>query len=309
MALELASNTGVGFNLEGTVGTADTLVQADLNHIVEGFTEIEGVESISVFGSAEFDPTPGVVGARPFGCRFTTPLMGGDAGAEPDYAAVLWPACGLPDTATPSGVYSTKSAAPGTAAGDPRTITIGHSIGSTTMRQGVGCMGGFEIPMTMGQLVNINWTFLGKLGANASALTASSLPTALPIAFVNATLSIPHGGSARLNQLNIRSNITTIRRPDASDATGYISAINTGRRITIECDPEFDTGVKTALLAGTKADLTCALTHAQGTITITAKNCQVVSQTPGDREGIMHSGMTLAPTWDGTNPAFSIAYA
>jgi len=221
--------------IETTPGTAEALTGAEaafnvFNAVIQPTIEMEPRE-----GQGGFSPLASVPGARAGTCSFSTEVTA--AATAPSWASTFLPACGFVEN---SNVWTPISRAPG-GAGLPKTLTIATYIDGVRKLLR-GCMGNAVFRMTAGMKIMVDFTFTGIWGGDPTdvALLTPTYPTLTPLRFANSGLTIG-GYAAKVRELSIDLGNQVILREDASDESGYASALVTGRNVTGRIDPELTT--------------------------------------------------------------------
>ncbi|MFM7012441.1 MAG: hypothetical protein ACKO0Z_24460 [Betaproteobacteria bacterium] len=294
--------------VETTIGTAETL------------TATEGV-----FNARDFEIQPSVAMTRregqggfnylvsiPEGMQGTCKIVHDiayDGTNIPTWASVLLPACGWVNDA---GTFKPKSEGPGS---NVKTLTIGHyKDGKRSLL--TGAMGTFKIVCPTGKVASIEFTFTGKYSSNETdtALIAPTYPTTLPMRF--------SAGALTWNSVNLcTSNVeidagnTVIMREcvNASDRSGYVSALVTNRVPVITADPE-SVLVATqdrdaAWLTSLAYALSIQIGSAGSSVTIAAPKAQLENKQAGNRNDLMVDNLTwLATAGSAADTELTIAF-
>jgi hypothetical protein len=153
----------------------------------------------------------------------------------PSWASVLLPACGWVET---TGVFSPVTAGPGS--GGVKTLTIGHyKDGKRALL--TGAMGTWKVTLQTGKVGFITFTFTGKYSSNETdtAIIAPTYPTTLPMRFAAGAATF-NSVSMCTSQIEIDAGNSVIMREcvNASDRSGFVSALVTNRAPIITADPE-----------------------------------------------------------------------
>lgn len=218
--------------LEATVGTAESLDATDaVFNIYE--TDIQAdIDYEEREGQSSFDPLPGTLGEYGGTIKFSTDIIGGTPTAAA-WMTTFMPACGM----VASGlVYSPSTAAP--AATGVRTLTLGvYENGLYKQIHGAVGNAVFHFPTGRRCFVEFEFTGLWSDPSDVAIITPTYVTTS-PIRFANGTLTV--GGTAlKSNEVVIDlQNEITLRHDAGAGASGYFSAIITGRKPTVTIDPE-----------------------------------------------------------------------
>ena len=220
----------------------------------------------------------------------------------PTWASVLLPACGWVDTA---GVFSPVTEAPGS---NVKTLTIGHyKDGKRSLLS--GAMGTFTITCPTGQMAYITFTFTGKYSSNETdtAIIAPTYPTALPLRFAAGAFTF-NSVALCTSSATVDAGNSVIMREcvNASDRSGYVSALVTNRAPVITADPE------SALVATQDRDaiwltsLPYALSLtlngvSDSTVVIPAPKAQFENKQQGNRNDMLTDDLTWLATANGSS--------
>jgi len=186
-------------------------------------------------GQGGFNYLPGI----PEGMQGTCTIRHGltyDGTNIPTWASVLLPACGFVNTA---GVFSPVTQGPG-GAGGVKTITIGHyKDGKRAVLS--GAMGNFKILLPTGKQAQIEFTFTGKYSSNETdvGILTPTYPTVLPLRFAAGGLTWSALALCTSNcEVDAGNQVIMRECVNASDRSGYVSAVVTNRIPIITVDPE-----------------------------------------------------------------------
>lgn len=220
--------------IETTVGTPESLAGTDgafnvYNALIQPNITFEEREGQGGFGYLTSIP-----GGHTGTATFRTFLEWDGTATEPAWADTFFPACGWVKSGQ---VYTPRSEAPGT---NVKTLTIGCYVDGIFKRLH-GCMGSFVVTLPTGRNAFIDWTFMGVLTEpSAVALISPTYPTAKPLRYA--------GGLAEWNDVNlcvesatINSGNNVIMRECPTSEAGFVAALVTNRRPTINVNPEAST--------------------------------------------------------------------
>jgi hypothetical protein len=283
--------------IETTVGTAESLAGADAAFNAEEFSIQPNIAVTRRQGQGGFNYLPGV----PEGMQGTCTVRFGmsyNGTTLPTWASVLFPACGW---VASSLVLSPVTQGPG-GAGGVKTITIGeYKDGKLAVLS--GAMGTWKIIAETGKQAVIEFTFTGKYSTNETdtAILAPTYPTVLPLRVAQGACT---WNSVALCTASVEfdaGNTVTMREcVNASDRSGYISAIVTDRAPTITANPEsvlVATQDRDALWLTSSAEAFSMQIGATGqSITIAAPKAQLENKQQGERNGIMSDDLTFLCT-------------
>lgn len=221
--------------LEGTLGTAETLVDADAGNIVYE-TSIEAVNNDT---TREAEKTATMHTAVPGGKAATVSLSHHFAGSGTATTAVPWEdlllACGLDGTAGGSSVDYVP------VTGSTNAISIGLQQGGRR-KLAHGVMFDLTIRAETGKPVVFQYDGQGCFGGmtNVTALTPTFNTSPKPPTFQGGTFTV--GGTAlKCSTVEIKLNNQVALREDAAASTGYRSAWIGNRQVTVTLDPEAET--------------------------------------------------------------------
>lgn len=297
--------------IETTVGTAEALTNTEGAFNALEFSIQPSVAVTRREGQGGFNYLPGI----PEGMQGTCTVKmecAFDGMNIPSWASVLLPACGWVET---TQVFSPVTQGPG-GAGGVKTITIGHyKDGKRALLS--GAMGTFKIVCETGKVAYFEFTFTGKYSSNETdtALIAPTYPTTLPLRFATGALT---WNSVALCTSRVEvdaGNVVVMREcVNASDRSGYVSAIVTDRAPVITADPE---SVLVATQDRDAAWLTSTAyafsmqigTTGAGVITVAAPKAQLENKQQGERNGIMTDDLTwLATRGSGDDTELTITF-
>jgi len=277
---------------EGTEGSAETLAGADafLAMNVSFKPEIEMHPRDNVSASlSNFSQVPG---ARKATMEFDVEVKGsGTAGTAPALGKLL-KACGFGETVS-AGVSVTY--APASTGISSMTLAL---YNDGVIYKMWGARGNCSLKLEKGKHAMLHFTFTGAdFSVTDGAMLSSGVTyeTTKPVAFLNATMTID-SYAALVGSMEINMNNEIALRPDVNAASGYKSAVITGRKPTLSIDPEMVTVATYDFYgkwrSGSEGDLTLALTGSAGNIcTITAPKVQYTGVKAADNSGIRSLGV------------------
>lgn len=277
--------------VEGTIGTAESLTSAEGAFNAEEFIIQPNVPITRREGQGGFNYLPGV----PEGMQGTCTVRMGmhyDGTTVPTWASVLLPACGWVETA---GVFSPKSEGPGT---NVKTITIGHyKDGKRALLS--GAMGTFKVLAPTGKMAMIEFTFTGKYSTNETdtALIAPTYPTTIPLRVANGALTWNSVALCTSNvEVDAGNSVIMRECMNATDRSGFVSAIITNRQPVITADPEsvlVATQDRDSLwLTPTPQAFSMQIGATGTSITIAAPKAQLENKQQGNRNDMMTDDLT-----------------
>ncbi len=279
----------LAFKTETTPGTLVSLASGDAALAVFNPTASPGGEFRQRPRPGSFSQLAGTVGPKTGTVKFSTDLYGG--ATIPFWAATLLPACGWVDT---SDVFSPETNPPGT--GGVKTISIGGYFDGVKKALR-GAVGNADFVFVAGEAVRIDWTFMGIWVAPTDvAVLSATMPTATPLSFVSAALSLA-SYAHKVGNATLSLGNTLAMREDANDPSGYAHAIFTGRTPTFKFDPEATLiatddpyGDWAAYVEGA---LSIALGSAGNGVAFAAPKAQISQIDETDRGGIDANDITL----------------
>ena len=281
--------------VEGTIGTAESLTTAEAAFNARDFTIQPNVPITRREGQGGFNYLPGIAEGMQGTCTVTMD-MAYDGTTVPTWASVLLPACGWVQT---TGVFSPLSEGPGT---NVKTITIGHyKDGKRSLLS--GAMGTFKIMAPTGKMASIEFTFTGKYSTNETdtALIAPTYPTTLPLRVAAGALTWNSVALCTSNvEVDAGNSVIMRECMNATDRSGFISAIVTNRQPVITADPESElvaTQDRDALwLTSSPQAFSMQIGVAGTSITVAAPKAQLENKQQGNRNDMMTDDLTWLAT-------------
>jgi len=277
--------------IEGTIGTAESLDGTD-----------------GVFNARDFSLQPNIAMTRregQGGFNYLTSIPEGMTGTctivhdltyngtdIPTWASVLLPACGWVDA---TGTFSPKSEGPGS---NVKTLTIGHyKDGKRSLLS--GAMGTFKIVCPTGKVAYIEFTFTGKYSSNETdtAIIAPTYPTVSPLRFAAGALTWNSVALCTSNvEVDAGNSVIMRECVNATDRSGYVSALVTNRVPVITADPEsvlVATQDRDSLwLTPTAQAFSMQIGASGSAITIAAPKAQLENKQQGNRNDMMTDDLT-----------------
>jgi hypothetical protein len=283
--------------VETTVGTAVSLTGAEGVYNAEEFMIQPNIPMTRREGQGGFNYLPGMPEGMQGTCTIKHALTY-DGTNIPTWASVLLPACGWVDTA---GTFSPVTEGPG-GSGGVKTLTLGHyKDGKFSVLS--GAMGTWKIMAPTGKMAMIEFTFTGKYSTNETdvALIAPTYPTVLPLRVAAGALTFNSVALCTSNVEFDAGNSVVMREcVNATDRSGYVSAIVTNRQPVITADPEsvlVATQDRDALwLASTPQAFSMRIGASGSSITIAAPKAQLENKQQGGRNDIMTDDLTFLCT-------------
>jgi len=277
--------------IEATIGTAESLDGTD-----------------GVFNARDFSLQPNIAMTRregQGGFNYLTSIPEGMTGTctivhdltyngtdIPTWASVLLPACGWVDA---TGTFSPKSEGPGS---NVKTLTIGHyKDGKRSLLS--GAMGTFKIVCPTGKVAYIEFTFTGKYSSNETdtAIIAPTYPTVSPLRFAAGALTWNSVALCTSNvEVDAGNSVIMRECVNATDRSGYVSALVTNRAPVITADPEsvlVATQDRDSLwLTPTAQAFSMQIGASGSAITIAAPKAQLENKQQGNRNDMMTDDLT-----------------
>ena len=281
--------------VEGTIGTAEALTGAEGAFNAEDFMIQPNVPITRREGQGGFNYLPGVAEGMQGTCTVRMG-MSYDGTTVPTWASVLFPACGWIQS---TGVFSPLSEGPGS---NVKTITIGHyKDGKRSLLS--GAMGTFKIMAPTGKTAMIEFTFTGKYSTNETdtALIAPTYPTVLPLRVAAGALTWNSVALCTSNvEVDAGNSVIMRECMNATDRSGFISAIVTNRQPVITADPEsvlVATQDRDALWLTSSPQAFSMQIGTTGTsVTIAAPKAQLENKQQGNRNDILTDDLTWLAT-------------
>lgn len=295
--------------VETTVGTAETLTTAEGVYNAEDFEIQPTISMTRREGQGGFNYLTSI----PEGMMGTCKIRHGltyDGTNIPSWASVLLPACGWVDTA---GTFSPVTAAPG--ASGVKTLTIGHyKDGKRSLLS--GAMGTWKLVAATGKSAYIEFTFTGKYSTNETdtAIIAPTYPTVAPLRVAAGALTW-NSVAMCTSSVEIDAGNSVIMREcvNATDRSGYVSAIVTNRAPIITADPESElvaTQDRDSLwLTPTAQAFSLRIGAALSSVTFAAPKAQLENKQQGSRSDLMVDNLTwLATAGSAADTELTIAF-
>ena len=281
--------------VEGTIGTAEALTGAEGAFNAEDFMIQPNVPITRREGQGGFNYLPGVAEGMQGTCTVRMG-MSYDGTTVPTWASVLFPACGWIQS---TGVFSPLSEGPGS---NVKTITIGHyKDGKRSLLS--GAMGTFKIMAPTGKTAMIEFTFTGKYSTNETdtALIAPTYPTVLPLRVAAGALTWNSVALCTSNvEVDAGNSVIMRECMNATDRSGFISAIVTNRQPVITADPEsvlVATQDRDALWLTSSPQAFSMQIGTTGTsVTIAAPKAQLENKQQGNRNDMLTDDLTWLAT-------------
>jgi hypothetical protein len=284
---------------DGAVNAYDIDVQAEIT-----------VQEREVQGS--FNRLKGSPGARKATVSFKTDL-GWDGLAHPQWASVLFPACGV---VASGDVYKPVSAPPSVSG--VTTITMSFYLDGM-LKVAYGCMGNFKIVGTAGAMGMIEWEFQGLWDDVSDAtIIDPSYPQDLPARFAEQRCTYDSIDQV-VESVEFDCGNEVIMREDGSTDPGFKTALVVDRYPKINANPEAtlvaDQDTFGDWLAAEEAVFTYGFTGPSGTTTpgtiiIAAPKAQILNCQAADRNKLAINDIEFGCNKNGQNEdeEFSITF-
>lgn len=281
--------------VETTVGAAESLTGAEGVYNARDFEIQPSISMTRREGQGGFNYLTSIPEGMMGTCKIVHDITynGTDI---PSWASVLLPACGWVDAA---GTFSPKSEAPGS---NVKTLTIGHyKDGKRQLLS--GAMGTFKIVCPTGKLAYIEFTFTGKYSSNETdtAIIAPTYPTVAPLRFAAGALTWNSVALCTSNvEIDAGNSVIMRECVNASDRSGYISALVTNRAPVITADPEsvlVATQDRDSLwLTPTAQAMVIQIGTTGSSVTINAPKAQLENKQQGNRNDMLTDDLTWLAT-------------
>lgn len=229
-----------------------------------------------------FGALKGSIGGRMGTLSFKTPLFGS---ASTGWASLLLPACGMYFSST---LYRFTSLPPQASGSNSKCLSW-YFYEDGRLRTLHGSMGNLRITGTAGLPIVGEWTFTGvEASPTDVALPTLTVPSALPIRFVSAALTI--GSYTPVpSEIEIDLGNDVQIREDANDASGYHSCYIANRRVTgsisIEGDFVANYAPDSDFATGTARALSLTFGGSGNQIAVSVPDMQVTGPGTVDRNG------------------------
>lgn len=281
----------IAAKVEATVGTAESLTAAEGVFNAYDISIQAEIDSQEREAQGSFNYLSSITGARAGTMTFKTD-MAWDGSTLPDWASVLFPACGFTES---SQVFSPKSEALGS---NVKSVTIG------VFEDGIykvlaGAVGNFKIVCPAGEIAMIEWEFKGVWQAvTDAAIIAPTYPTYVPLRFGNGTITY-QAANLIVENVTIDAGNEIILREDPATTAGFISGLIVSRRPMISVNPEAALVAANAAsdvfgdwVGHTEGAFSCAIDGptgvvTNGNITIAAPKAQITNVQESDRNGLL----------------------
>jgi hypothetical protein len=268
--------------VETTTGTAESLSASNADFNIYDSKIDQDSELSERQGQSALSPLQGVAGSQGADVEFATDVVGKGSAGVPSNGIFLQ-AAGF---AVSSQTYTIQ-----TGSASAITLTCGKYVDGR-LKQAAGTMLDLVIKLKAGQPARFEYKGKGAWVVPTDvAILAPTYPTTLPPRFASATFTV--GGTAYLvDEIEIALNNEIALRQDPSQASGFLAAVITNRKITVKLAPEAKLLASqnwyAAYVAGTQYALSIPIgASANNIITITAPKLQLLKPpADGDRDGV-----------------------
>lgn len=276
--------------VEAGVGTAESLSASEAAFNVFDASIEPMIDYVAREGQgATLSPITGTRGPTGGRAKFSVELTGG--ASAPAWASTFLPACGL---YLNSLTLTPESKPPEASGANTKTLTIALYIDGVK-KAICGAMGNAVFRFTSGQRIMVDFDFTGKWIAPSNvAVLAPTFPTAAPLRFVSSAVLVG-SFSPKIESMEIDLGNTVVLREDSGDATGYHSAVITGRAAKGRMNPELTlTGnhsssvwdVYADWIARTQRQLSLESGTTGNKVAFTCPKMEITNVTPGERNGL-----------------------
>lgn len=285
--------------IESTAGTAESLTTAEGVYNARDFIIQPTIGMTRREGQGGFNYLPSIPEGMIGTCTIVHDIAY-DGTSLPAWASVLLPACGwVVNGGSAPFIYSPVSDGPGSSV---KTITIGHYKDGKRIVLS-GCMGTFKITAPTGKPAFITFTFTGKYATNETdtAIIAPTYPTTLPMRFAAGAITW-NSVALKTASVEVDAGNSVIMREDANatDRSGYISALVTNRAPMITADPEsvlVATQDRDSLwLTPTAAAFSMQIGTTGSSLVIAAPKAQLENKQQGNRSDMNVDNLTWLAT-------------
>ena len=287
----LRRKTVMAAKIESTAYTAESLSASDSNHNFYDVVCSPNIEINQRQSSNKFSNRKSTTGGRSGTVSFKTSITGDGAGAAPDWADLLLPACGWVKS---TNTFSPVSEVPGSSV---KTLTIGvYEDGRKKLLK--GCVGTGKIVLESGKDAMIEWTFTGAwVQVTDASILAPTYPTDIPLRFANSTVAIAsYNPCVQKVEFDFGNNV--VLREDPAETSGYKGAIITDRNVVGTIDPEAQlVATYDAFgnwVANTEEALSVVMDDGTDVLTITAPKAEITNvDGDGDRNSLRTDPITF----------------
>lgn len=287
----------IAAKVETTVGTAESLTASEGVFNAYDISIQASIDSQERPGQGSFNYLSSVTGARAGSMSFKTD-MAWDGSTMPNWASVLFPACGYVES---TQVYTPRSEAPGS---NVKTATL--AVYENGLKKTLaGAVGNFKIVCPAGEIAMVEWEFQGVWQAvTDTAIIAPTYPTDTPLRFGSGVITY-QAANLIVENVTLDAGNTIIMREDPATAAGFISGLIVDRRPMITCNPEAGLVAADAAsdvygdwLAHTEGAFSCKIDGptgvvTNGDITFSAPKAQITNAQEAERTGLLVNELEL----------------
>jgi hypothetical protein len=305
----ISARAQLAAKIESVEGTAESLAAANAVLVANPkfTTDHEVTERGAV--SASLSQFSRVVGKRYATFEFDVELKGSGAAGTPPALGKLLEACGFAETVVES---TSATYLPASSGIESLTMAL-YQDG--LIKKGWGCRGDVSVKFESGKPAFLHFVFkaAGFSVSDGALLSGVTYESTMPQPFLGASFTID-SYAAVLSMLELKANNNVVLRGDVNQASGYLSAVITGKRKwTLSMDPEqvlvatYDFYDK--LHDGNEGALTTTLGATAGNIvTVTGPKLQYINVSEEDRDGIASLGIECAMNRNAGDDEVSFAF-
>ena len=285
--------------IESTPGTAESLSGTNGAYNAYNIESEDTVEIRPRESPGAFNRRQSAVGPYSGRLRFRTDIQWDGSSTLPDWAEVLFPACGWVKSST---TFTPRSEAPGS---NVKTLTLAHYMDGRRKLLS-GCSGNFRIVLEAGEVGYIDWDFMGVWSSPTdTALLSPTYPTDELIRYASSTTTWQSVAQC-VQEVSIESGNTLYMRQCPDTAAGYKYCIITDRIPVINMNPEAEliaTDDKYGdLVAATQGALSISLDGpSTSTLAFSAPAAELQTVSEGEREGVTTDNVTFSCNRNGAN--------
>ena len=294
--------TQVALKLETTEGTDITPGDSDvINPVYDVDYQPEHEQNDRKTVRASLSKDPAVAGARMARIKFSTELKGsGSAGTAPTNLSAPFKACRMTETIVGATSVTYKPASSESSVASATVVVKEGNAGTSfKLKKIIGARGTFKLVAGVGNIVYVQFEFLGRYVAPSDSTAFTDLTTTPdPIAFLGATLSFQGVATLKVTSVTIDLGNVLVARKDVNQATGVFAAAIVDRNCVGEMDPEQELtstiDFPVNLTTDVESSLSYALTGSAGNITtVTCPKTQIRNLSEAERDQIRTQPLTL----------------
>lgn len=299
--------------VETTIGTAESLTATEGVFNAYDIQIQANIDSSERQAQGSFNYLSAVTGPRGGTMSFKTDLAW-DGTALPNWATVLFPACGF---VVSTQTYYPTSEAPGS---NVKTATV--AVFEDGLKKTLaGAVGTFKIVCPSGGIAMIEWEFQGVWQAvTDTAIIAPTYPTDSPLRFGSGVITY-QAANLVVDNVTLDAGNEIILREDPATASGYVSGLIVDRKPMITCSPEAALVAADAAsdvfgdwVGHTEGAFSCKIDGptglvTNGDITFAAPKAQIRSVQESDRNGLLVHELELACNKNGATADQEVSIA